>query len=220
MSNSMRVVIVGGVAAGPKVASKVIRLMPDAEVTIVDARPRRSYAAGHIEGSLGVELRDDFGTWVGWLLPFDAPLVLVMEPGQDLGEASAQLARIGYEDVRGVVRGLDRWVEAGRPLHRHRAVEVAEFARAYREGVQVLDVRSPAEWEAGHLERSVHRYVPDLRDGLPPGIDPGRDVWIACGSGYRSAFAAALVERLGAEPVILIEGGVDEVRKELGALVS
>lgn len=191
-----------------------------AEVTIVDARPRRSYAAGHIEGSLGVELRDDFGTWVGWLLPFDAPIVLVMEPGQDLDEAIAQLARIGYEDVRGVVRGLDRWLEAGRPLHRHRTVEVAEFARAYREGVQVLDVRSPAEWEAGHLERSVHRYVPDLEDGLPAEIDPSRDVWIACGSGYRSAFAAALVERLGAEPVILIEGGVDEVRKELGALVG
>ena len=32
----MRVVIIGGVAAGPKVAAKVIRLKPDADVTIVD----------------------------------------------------------------------------------------------------------------------------------------------------------------------------------------
>ncbi len=40
----MKVVIVGGVAAGPKVASKVIRLMPDAEVTIVERGTTLSYA--------------------------------------------------------------------------------------------------------------------------------------------------------------------------------
>ena len=30
----MRAVVIGGVAAGPKVASRIVRLMPDAEVTI------------------------------------------------------------------------------------------------------------------------------------------------------------------------------------------
>ena len=40
----MKVVIVGGVAAGPKVAAKVIRLMPDAEVTIIEKGEFLSYA--------------------------------------------------------------------------------------------------------------------------------------------------------------------------------
>ncbi|HEO72485.1 MAG TPA: hypothetical protein ENN80_14595, partial [Candidatus Hydrogenedentes bacterium] len=44
MSNPLRVVIVGGVAAGPKVASKVIRLCPEAEVTIVEKGKLLSYA--------------------------------------------------------------------------------------------------------------------------------------------------------------------------------
>ncbi len=44
MSTSMKVVVVGGVAAGPKVASKVIRLRPDAEVTIVEKGEFLSYA--------------------------------------------------------------------------------------------------------------------------------------------------------------------------------
>ena len=44
MSCCMRVVIVGGVAAGPKAASKIIRLMPDAEVTIVEKGKLLSYA--------------------------------------------------------------------------------------------------------------------------------------------------------------------------------
>jgi len=44
MSRPLRVVIVGGVAAGPKVASKVIRLCQDAEVTVVEKGRLLSYA--------------------------------------------------------------------------------------------------------------------------------------------------------------------------------
>jgi NADPH-dependent 2,4-dienoyl-CoA reductase/sulfur reductase-like enzyme/rhodanese-related sulfurtransferase len=40
----MKIVIIGGVAAGPKTASKVIRLMPDAEVTVVEKGKLLSYA--------------------------------------------------------------------------------------------------------------------------------------------------------------------------------
>ena len=43
-SRPLRVVVVGGVAAGPKVASKVVRLEPEAEVTVVEAGQVLSYA--------------------------------------------------------------------------------------------------------------------------------------------------------------------------------
>ena len=44
MAKSLRVVIIGGVAAGPKVASKVIRLYPQAEVTVIEKEELFSYA--------------------------------------------------------------------------------------------------------------------------------------------------------------------------------
>ena len=44
MPAPIKVVIVGGVAAGPKTASKVIRLVPDAEVTVVEKGKLLSYA--------------------------------------------------------------------------------------------------------------------------------------------------------------------------------
>ena len=43
-SDALKVVIVGGVAAGPKIASKVIRLIPDANVTILEMGEFLSYA--------------------------------------------------------------------------------------------------------------------------------------------------------------------------------
>ncbi len=44
MAAQMKVVIVGGVAAGPKVASKIIRMQQDAEVTILEKGKFLSYA--------------------------------------------------------------------------------------------------------------------------------------------------------------------------------
>ena len=44
MPAPIKVVIIGGVAAGPKTASKVIRLMPDAEVTVIEKGKLLSYA--------------------------------------------------------------------------------------------------------------------------------------------------------------------------------
>jgi len=44
MSDVMKVVIIGGVAAGPKVASRIIRLVPNAEVTVVEKGRLLSYA--------------------------------------------------------------------------------------------------------------------------------------------------------------------------------
>ena len=44
MNQALRVVIVGGVAAGPKVASKIIRLCPEADVTVVERGKLLSYA--------------------------------------------------------------------------------------------------------------------------------------------------------------------------------
>ncbi len=44
MHRKLRVVVVGGVAAGPKTASKIIRNVPDAEVTVVEKGEFLSYA--------------------------------------------------------------------------------------------------------------------------------------------------------------------------------
>jgi NADPH-dependent 2,4-dienoyl-CoA reductase/sulfur reductase-like enzyme len=41
---AMKVVIIGGVAAGPKTAAKIMRLIPDADVTIVEKGRLLSYA--------------------------------------------------------------------------------------------------------------------------------------------------------------------------------
>lgn len=189
-------------------------------VRVVDARPRSAYAAGHVPGAIGVELADDFGTWVGWVLPFNAPIILVLNvlnADQDADEAIVQLARIGFDDVRGVMRGMQGWVRSNLPTASFETVDARAFAEAVATGAasQVLDVRTPAEWESGHIPGSVHRFAPELAELAPAELPASDNVWVACASGFRASIAAGLLERHGHRPVVLLEGGIPEVLQHL-----
>ena len=58
MSNPMKIVVVGGVAAGPKAASKIIRLMPNAHVTVIEKGRLLSYAGCGLPYYLSGVVRD------------------------------------------------------------------------------------------------------------------------------------------------------------------
>lgn len=188
----------------PMMDVKDIRSHPEARV--VDIRDRRKFAHGHLPGSIGIELGNDFGTWTGWLLPFNVELILVAEPDQDISEALAQLSRIGFDRVIGVVEDLsDFWDEL-------RTYEVMTPAEAAEAKMQILDVRDPIEFETQHLDHSTWRYLPDLYDhGVPDTITRTEPVMVICRSGNRASISASLLLDNGYQPVVVVDGGVAEV---------
>lgn len=186
---------------------RVIEEIPDG-TTVIDARPRERFAAGHTPGVLGIELRDTFGTWVGWLTEHNTPLVLILDADQDEDEAMRQLVRIGYDDVRGVGRA------PGEGLVSFVTVDVSEFSDAARDGAQVLDVRAPNEWDEGVIAGSTLRYLPDLAVANPTGLNREEPVWVVCGSGYRAAVAGGILQDRGFEPIVLIDGGAEDVLRQ------
>jgi rhodanese-related sulfurtransferase len=196
----------------PEVPELDVNALPS-PVSLVDIRPRAAFASGHLPGSIGLEESDRVGVWAGWLLPFDATVVLVAERGQDVAEVARQFGRIGFDHVAGVVYDLDAWVEAGGEPASFPTASAAGLAEALaaQEPPQVLDVRSPGDFEIGHIEGSLHAYVPTLRSGLPDGLDPERDVWVVCRSGFRAVAAAAFLEGAGVVPVVVTQGGVPDV---------
>jgi hydroxyacylglutathione hydrolase len=190
----------------PELRREDLAAQPDG-TQVVDLRPRRVQATGMLPGSVGVELADDFGSWVGWLLPYQSPIVLVAESEQDVTGAVAQLAQIGIDTVTGVVRDLG---DAAAAFER---VDVPEFRRRMSApDAQVLDVRMPSERAEVRLDGAAERFLPDLLTvGVPAGLDPDRPVLIVCASGRRAAIAATLLARDGYRPVILDDAGVGEL---------
>ena len=182
------------------------------DVAVVDIRPATEFSRAHLADSLGVPLRDDFGVWVGWVLPYQTPLVLVANRDQSLDEARRQLLRIGFDDVRGVIKDLSEWEG---DLLSYRTIDTSAFATAVGDGKQILDVRAPDEWETGTIDHSILQYTPDLAQEPSEELDSDREVYVACGTGYRATIAASFLEKRDFDPVVLVDAGVTEVLNAL-----
>lgn len=195
----------------PNLDLPVLETVP-AGVTVVDARPIADFAAGHLPGALGIELRDSFGTWVGWVTEYDSPLALVLNADQSAGEAARQLARIGYDRVEGVMRPIE-----GESAN-FATVDTSAFVEAVNGGAQILDTRAPQEWDEGTIAGSTLAYVPDVAATTPVGLSTAEPVWIACATGYRATIAASFLQTRGFEPIVLVDAGVTEVLRAMAEM--
>ncbi len=169
---------------------------------VIDVRPVPAYAAGHIGGSLAIPLRDAFATWLGWLVPDPAiPLVVVADPGQDLGEVIWQALKIGYENLAGTLAGgMPAWEAAGQPVIATPLLTPGQVSPA-----TVIDVRQASEFAGGHLPGAGNVELGALTSQatrLPDG-----PVVTMCGHGERAATAASVLERAGHAGVAVLTGG-------------
>jgi rhodanese-related sulfurtransferase len=106
---------------------------------------------------------------------------------------------------------MTSWREEKRPTRSIARIDVKELHERI-DDVQVLDAREQAEWDEGHIPGSVHVPYHDI-DGVPVGIDPSEPVAVICSSGQRSAVAASLLLRDGAERVLHVaDGGIGDWR--------
>ena len=178
-------------------AGRVRRLTDDGAV-VVDVRPIAAFGAGHVPGSLSIVLRDQFATWLGWLVEADRPIVFVLGTDQDRGDVVRQAHKIGYEHLAGELSGgMEAWRAAGLPEHRIPLVLATEVAGA------VLDVRQEAEFAAGHIPRAHHVEL-----GSVAGTDvAAAPISVMCGHGERAMSAASILEASGHRDLAVVVGG-------------
>ncbi|MBT0769398.1 MBL fold metallo-hydrolase [Kineosporia sp. J2-2] len=161
---------------------------------VVDLRDRTAYAAGHLAGTVSIDLGGQFTTYLGWLMPWGAELTLIGESQEQIALAQRQLVRIGIDRPDATAVGVPG-------EESYRKADFADLAAALKSGagIVVLDVRRDDERAASHLPGSahvpLHRLLTEL-DSLPAG-----ELWVHCVSGYRSAIAASLLRRAGREVV-------------------
>jgi hydroxyacylglutathione hydrolase len=164
---------------------------------VVDLRERRAFAAGHLRGSYGFELSDSFATYVGWLIPWGAPLTVLADNPDELSGARRQLARIGIDQVQAATGTPQQWA-GGLPLASYPVSDFAGLAAARPAGhLCVLDVRRRTEWAAGHIEGAVHVPLHELPDRAAR--LPGEPIWVHCQAGYRASIAASILHAAGHE---------------------
>lgn len=165
---------------------------------VVDARPVAAFAAGHIPGSVSIELRPVFASWLGWLADPDQPVVIVLDDDQDEADLVRQALTIGHDALAGrLTGGIDAWTGTGRPVATTALIGPEAIDRA------LLDIRQAHEYAASHVPGALNVELGRLAGAAVP----AGPLATMCGKTERAMTAASVLERRGHPDVAVLHGG-------------
>jgi hydroxyacylglutathione hydrolase len=200
-----------------------LRRRIDAGEWVVDLRSRVVFAQGHLRGALSFEGDANAVTYLGWLIPWGTPVTLLGETPEQVTHMQRELVRIGIDRPASYADGSPAdWAADPADVVSYHRTEFAGLAQALRDNpdLLVLDTRRRLEWNDGHVPTAMHVALHELPDRLgdiaswsKAAAHAGRDgtVWVHCGSGFRAAVAASVLERAGV-PVVHVDGDVSTAR--------
>jgi hydroxyacylglutathione hydrolase len=184
-----------------------VRVALEEGATLVDARPIASFGEAHATGSLSIEQRGVFASWLGWLVPLGHPIVFLLGDDNDRTDLVRQCFTVGHEHLLGEVGGgIDAWRAADLPVSSIPLVDASEVRGT------ILDVRQEAEWRRGHVAGSVH-----LELGLVGTVPaPAGPLTVLCGHGERAMTGASILAAAGHGDVRVLRGGPDDLLRLRG----
>jgi hydroxyacylglutathione hydrolase len=153
--------------------------------------------------------------FAGWVLPYNKPILLVLEDVEHLEMAVRYLLRLGYDNLEGYLCGgveacgLEAWYEEAIPTEHLGLLTVQELkTRLDRsDDLIVLDVRSEKEWNEGHIGGALHIYVGHLEERLNE-LPVDRPIAVICKVGNRASLGASILRRASRREVYTVLGGM------------
>jgi hydroxyacylglutathione hydrolase len=206
-------------ARGPEIMNRLptIPALPPQEfrsvarepgVTIVDTRSMLAFGGGHIPGSISIGSRPEISNWISQMVDIEQRLLLVVDDDADVEAIQRLIVRTGHSRFAGYLAGsMKLWETSGGRLEKLEQMTVMELQAAQQNGtrLKILDVRSPEEWQAGHIPDAEHYFVADMRDRIT-GLDKEQAFATYCASGYRASIASSLMQSRGFKRVFNVPG--------------
>lgn len=186
---------------------KLARLVPDdvervvaAGGVVVDTRPITAFSAGHVPKSLSIALRPVFGSWLGWLVEPNRPLVFVLDDEQSRDELVRQCLDVGQENLVGELGGgIRAWTESGRPVRKISLVGPSGMIG------KIVDVRQANEYIAGHVPGAVNVEL----GAVTHAALETTQLTLMCGHGERAMTGASIVAADSAAELVVFDGGTE-----------
>jgi len=172
----------------------------DESVQLLDTRHFFAFGGGHIAGAINIGYAPSISMWGGWLIDPAKPVALVVPNEGDAQEVARWLVRVGITRFTGVlVDGMDAWSLAAGQYETLGQMSVQAIQeRLGNANYQLVDVRSPHDWDLGHIPGARYMYLPEIPKRARE-LDQSKPVVAYCGTGYRSSIAASLFKKEGFE---------------------
>ncbi len=176
---------------------------------VIDASLPAAFGGAHIKGAYSIWL-EGLPEFAGWMLPYDKPILLVLEDQSHLENAVRYLIRLGFDQIAGFLKdGTEGWYNAGFPTESLPLLSVYHLKEklARGEDIIVLDARRQDEWDRGHIQGSLHIFVGQVEKRLSE-IPPDKTIAVLCSVGHRAGIAASVLLRAGFPRVYNVLGSI------------
>jgi len=173
-------------------------------IKVIDTRNKADFAKGFLPGSINIQHNNSLSTWAGWILNYQEQFIIVADTAE-MEEITRKLMRIGLDNIYGFINRVD---DLGIALQTADVIDLDTF-KTYvdRDEVQIVDVRSKTEYEAGHIAGADHVFVGTLPDNLD-NIHKDKQVIIHCQAGDRATIAYSILRKNGFNNVKNFSGGM------------
>ena len=200
-------------------ASKLVELERATGVALLDTRPWDAYRRAHVPGSLHTPLNRVFNTVAGSYVPEGMAIYLIIDEKR-VREATVDLIRVGLDRVIGYATPstFDEYARKGKPAS-IADIDPSKVDAQVEAGAFLLDVRRAAEVaEHGRIPGSHNVAYERLLERIGD-VPKNKPVVVHCQSGSRSAYAAALLDRMGYSATNLA-GGFEAWKKQSKEVVG
>ncbi|MEK0414577.1 MAG: hypothetical protein RL070_2065 [Bacteroidota bacterium] len=188
----------------------------DKGVKLIDTRNKQDFEKGFIPGSINIQGNNSFATWMGWLVDYKEPFILLAAPSQ-MDDLTRKLMRIGLDNIHGFVDAAKINELSNGTLSTSKMVSIADVKA--NTTAQVIDLRGAAEFNAGHIAGATNVFVGTLLQNLAK-VPKDKPVIIHCQGGDRAAIGYSLLVKEGYTNVSNYSPGINEWIKEGQPLVS
>ena len=176
---------------------------------IIDVRNSAAFGGFHIPGSINIGFEKQLANWVGMVVDPHSEIILVVDEPGDYDRMVTELHRIGYDLIFGYLSGgIMAWLMSGRPVDQLEQTSPQQLAdRLKKGGIRIIDVRTPSEWESGHIEQAEHFPLSEILENRLPAAKQDEELVVQCRSGYRANIAASVLRKAGFSKVKSLAGG-------------
>lgn len=186
------------------------------DVLVVDTRTKEAYAEeGTVPGAWYIGIDGNFAPWVGALIRDINQKIIFIGDEARINEIVTRFSRVGYDNTLGYLEGgIANWKAHGLEVDAIGSISAAKFADLLAKGEMevALDVRKESEYLSEHVV-GVDNFPLDWIHQNFAEINPDKEYFLHCASGYRSLIAASIFMANGVKKVTDVRGGFNDLRE-------
>ncbi len=183
----------------------------ETDALVLDVRSKEEFVKGFIPNSIFIGLDGTFAPWVGALIPDLKQPILIVAPKGKNKEAVKRLARVGYDNTIGYLKGgFETWKKEKREIDKIETIKLSAFEKVFSKKLNILDVRKPTEF-IGEQIKDAQNFALDTINNSMSEIDKKKKYYLHCRSGYRSTIASSILKSRGFENIINVHAKFDNI---------